>query len=123
MLKTPLLSIVCMLIASVLGAVGQYFYKTGTDRASEGFLSLLLSPWILVGMGCYVAVMFLFTQAFRAGGTVTVLYPIYASTFIWAALIGMMVFHQPIRSVHIFGMILLVAGIYLMGVGNAATPQ
>lgn len=69
MLKTPLLAIVCMLIASILGAAGQYLYKAGTDRAVDGGLSMFLSPWILGGMGCYVAVMLLFTQAFRAGGT------------------------------------------------------
>ena len=70
-------------------------------------------------MACYIAVMLLFTRAFRAGGTVTVLYPIYASTFIWAAVIGQAWFGQPIRPVHVGGMVLLLAGIYLMGVGNA----
>lgn len=120
MLKTPLLSIACMLIASVLGAAGQYLYKAGTDRAADGGLAMFLSPWILAGMGCYVAVMLLFTQAFRAGGAVTVLYPVYALTFIWAAVLGLAFFGQPIRLVHILGMLLLISGIYLMGIGNAA---
>lgn len=120
MLKTPLLAIVCMLIASILGAAGQYLYKAGTDRAVDGGLSMFLSPWILGGMACYVAVMFLFTQAFRAGGTVTVLYPVYALTFIWAAILGLVLFGQPIRPIHLLGMVLLVSGIYMMGVGNAA---
>jgi len=119
MLKTPIVSVLCMLVASVLGASGQYLYKAGTDRAVGGGLSYLWSPWILAGMACYVAVMFLFTQAFKAGGTVTVLYPIYASTFIWAAVMGMIFFGQPIRPIHVAGMVLLILGMYLMGVGNA----
>jgi multidrug transporter EmrE-like cation transporter len=121
MSRTPLLAIACMLVASILGAGGQYLYKAGTDRATTGGISMFGSPWILGGMACYVAVMFLFTQAFRAGGTVTVLYPVYALTFIWAAILGLVVFGQPIRPVHLLGMVLLVSGIYLMGIGNAAS--
>ncbi len=119
MLNTPPIAILCMLAASVLGAVGQYLYKAGADRAGPGAFSFLLSPWIWAGMICYVAVMFLFTLAFRKGGTVTVLYPVYASTFIWAAGIGLLVYGQPIRPVHVLGMAMLLVGIYLMGVGNA----
>jgi multidrug transporter EmrE-like cation transporter len=122
-LRTPIASILCMLAASLLGAAGQYLYKAGVDRAGSGGLWYLLSPWILAGMACYVAVMFLFTQAFRAGGTVTVLYPIYATTFIWAAVAGLVFVGQPIRPIHVLGMLMLVSGIYLMGVGNATTPS
>jgi multidrug transporter EmrE-like cation transporter len=116
--QTPLSAILLMLTAAVLGAVGQYMYKTGTLQAGEARWSWLWNPWILAGMACYLAVMFLFTRAFRAGGAVTVLYPVYASTFIWAALIALVFYGQPIRSVHVLGMALLIAGIYLMGVGN-----
>jgi len=123
MFKSPLLSsVVCMALASVFGAVGQYLYKEGAQRTGGGLLALLASPWILAGVACYVAVMVLFTQAFRGGGTVTLLYPIYASTFIWAAVIGMMFYGQPIRAVHVLGMILLIGGMYLMGLGNAPPP-
>ncbi len=119
MLKTPIAAIVYVLIASVLGAGGQYLFKAGTDRAGENSFSFLISPWVWTGMGCYLAVMFLFTSAFRAGGTVTVLYPIYASTFIWAAVMGQMFYGQPVRPIHILGMLLLLVGMYCMGVGNS----
>jgi multidrug transporter EmrE-like cation transporter len=120
--KTPLVSILAMLAASVLGAAGQYLYKAAADRGS-GMLHVLMTPFFLAGMACYVGVMLLFTAAFRAGGTVTLLYPIYASTFIWAAVMGMAFYGQPIRLVHVIGMVLLVGGMYLMGVGNAALPK
>ncbi len=119
MLNTPLVSIVCVLIAALLGAGGQYLFKIGTDRMGESALSFLWSPWVLAGMICYIVVMFFFTYAFKKGGTVTVLYPIYASTFIWAAVLGWLIYAQPIRLIHIFGMVLLLAGMYCMGIGNA----
>ena len=71
-------------------------------------------------MLCYVLVMFLFTYGFRRGGTVAVLYPVYATTFIWAAVMGRVFHAQPIRPVHLLGMALLVAGIACMGSGNAS---
>ena len=114
MLKTPAVSILCVAIASLLGAVGQFLFKSATQTRS-GYLSLLLSPKIVAGMACYLTVMALFVHAFRRGGSVTVLYPVYASTFIWAALIAWALYQQPILPVHVAGMVLLVAGMFMMG--------
>jgi multidrug transporter EmrE-like cation transporter len=69
----------------------------------------------LGGVLCYVAVMVLFVAAFKRGGELTVLYPIYASTFVWAALISFAAYGTPIKIVNVIGMALLVAGMFLMG--------
>ena len=114
-MKTPTLSILFFLIASVLGAAGQFFYREGTRRATGGLLGYLANPRILLGIACYVGVMSLFVAAFKKGGSLTVLYPVYASTFIWAALIAYWVDGQPIRLANVAGMALLVGGMYLMG--------
>ncbi len=58
--------------------------------------------------------MVMFTSAFRLGGTVRVLYPIYASTFIWAAVMSLAFYGQPIRLTHGIGMLLLIVGILCM---------
>jgi hypothetical protein len=59
--------------------------------------------------------MVLFVMAFKRGGELTVLYPVYASTFIWAALISLAAYGTSIKMVNVAGMILLVAGMFLMG--------
>jgi len=59
--------------------------------------------------------MICFVAAFRRGGSPTVLYPVYATTFIWAALIGIAVYQVPIKAVHVLGMALIIAGISLLG--------
>ena len=115
MLKTPMVSILCVLIASVLGAAGQFLFKAASGQTRAGILSVLKSPWAIAGMLCYVTVMLLFTHAFRKGGTVTVLYPIYASTFIWAAVMALLLYGDPIKPIHVLGMVLLVGGMFLMG--------
>lgn len=114
-MATPLISILFFVIASVLGAIGQYLYKTGAQTAGGSVLSYLTNARLLGGVVCYIAVMVLFVAAFKKGGSLTVLYPIYATTFIWAALIAMLVYGTPIKPINIAGMILLLSGMYLMG--------
>ncbi len=114
-MKTPAASVVMFLGAAFLGALGQYLYKTGADRAPGSIDSYVLNWRLLSGVACYVAVMVLFVAAFKRGGSMGVLYPLYASTFIWGALIAYWAFGTPIRPVNILGMATLVAGMYLMG--------
>ena len=85
-------------VAAFLGALGQFLYKSGADRASGSVASYLLNTRLLGGVLCYVAVMVLFVAAFKRGGSLTVLYPIYATTFIWAAIIAWLVYGTPIRA-------------------------
>jgi multidrug transporter EmrE-like cation transporter len=112
---TPILSMFYFLVAALLGALGQFLYKSGAERTTGEPTSYLLNPRLLLGVGCYLAVMVLFVAAFKRGGALSVLYPLYASTFIWAALIALAAYDEPIRPVNVAGMALLVAGMYLMG--------
>jgi multidrug transporter EmrE-like cation transporter len=114
-MSTPAISILFFVAAAFLGALGQYLYKSGADLAGGTVGSYLVNPRLFGGVICYVAVMVLFVAAFRKGGSLTVLYPIYATTFIWAALLALMVYGTPIKPVNIAGMGLLVVGMYLMG--------
>ena len=113
--QTPLGSIVCFVVAALLGAVGQYLYKSGADAAGGGWLSYVANPRLVGGVVCYIAVMVLFVVAFKRGGSLTVLYPIYASTFIWAALIAWRAYDTPITLTNVMGMGLLIAGMFLLG--------
>ena len=103
-----------IVVAAVLGAVGQYLYKAGAERIGSS-LWTFLNLWLLGGAVCYIGVMVMFVAAFKRGGELSVLYPIYASTFIWAAIISLTVYGTPIKPVNVAGMVLLVAGMFLMG--------
>jgi multidrug transporter EmrE-like cation transporter len=103
------------LVAALVGAVGQFLYKAGAEQTTSAWQSYLLNWRLWLGVVSYIAVMVLFIAAFKRGGALAVLYPLYASTFIWAAVIGLWAYGAPIRPVNVAGMILLVAGMYLMG--------
>ncbi|MCA9838785.1 MAG: hypothetical protein KC422_17855 [Trueperaceae bacterium] len=114
-MKTPLSSIIFFLIAGFLGAIGQYLYKSGAEKASGTFISFISNGRILAGVICYIAVMVLFVAAFKRGGELSVLYPLYATTFIWAAVISLWAYHIPIKPVNVFGALCLITGMYFMG--------
>lgn len=114
LIKTPFPAIASVLAAAVLGAVGQFLIEYGARHGRGGVLGFLTNIYLLAGMSGYLLVMVLFTYAFRAGGTVRVLYPLYASTFIWAAFIAWFVYQQPVQPVHAIGMMLLITGMICM---------
>jgi multidrug transporter EmrE-like cation transporter len=113
--RTSPLAIVFFVIAAFLGALGQFYYKSGAEKAGNTLASYIFNARLLAGVVCYVAVMVLFVAAFKRGGALTVLYPIYASTFIFAAIIAWFAYSTPIRPVHFAGFALLIAGMYLLG--------
>ena len=64
-MQTPLISIVYFAIAAMLGALGQFLYKTGADKAGGSVMSYLGNIRLLGGVLCYIAVMALFVAAFK----------------------------------------------------------
>ncbi len=114
-LTTSLPSILCFVVAAFFGAFGQFLYKSGADTADGTLAGYVLNPRLISGIACYAAVMVLFIVGFRLGGRMTLLYPIYASTFIWAAIIGWRAYGTPITATNVVGMAALLLGMYLMG--------
>ncbi len=112
---TPVSSVLMFVCAAALGAIGSYFYKSGAEQVDGTVAGYFANPRLLAGVLCYAAVMVLYVAAFRRGGALTVLYPVYASTFIFGALIAWRAYGTPITGENIAGMVLLVAGMYLMG--------
>jgi multidrug transporter EmrE-like cation transporter len=106
---------ILFLAAALIGAVGQFLYKSGAEQTTNTWISYVANGRLLLGVLCYVGVMVLFVTGFKRGGALSVLYPLYASTFIWAALIGLWAYHVPIKPINVGGMVLLVVGMYLMG--------
>ena len=114
LLNTPALAIASVLIASALGGVAPFLFEHGSKQIEGRVTDFVLNPYIIAGMATYLAVMVFFTYAFRLGGTVKVLYPIYATTFIWAAVIAFFRHGSPIEPIHMAGMGLLMVGVVCM---------
>ncbi len=114
-MRTSPVAVVFFTIAAFLGALGQFYYKSGAEKSGNTLVSYIFNARLVGGVICYIAVMILFVAAFKRGGALTVLYPIYASTFIFAAIIAWVAYGTPIRPVHFAGFAFLIAGMYLLG--------
>ena len=110
-MHTSIKAILFFAVAAFLGAFGQYLFKTGVKEVSQNMFLLLTSPRIWIAVILYFLVMGLFIMAFKAGGDLTVLYPVYATTFIWAALIGRYLLHETVSLEKVCGMMLIVLGV------------
>jgi uncharacterized membrane protein len=113
-MNNQLVPTLLVLLSSFLGASAQYMYKKGANQ-------LHLIPWyknypIFGGMILFTLVMFLFIGAFRMGGKLSVVYPAYATTFIWATLLGYYFDNETISLGMVIGMFLIVIGVIVINV-------
>lgn len=115
-MKSQFLPCVLYFIASIFGAVGQYFYKVGSKHLTEVSIFQNYSLWIGVLSFCFVMV--LFVAGFRLGGRLSVVYPIYATTFIWATLIAVYKENESVNLVQAAGIFVIVVGVSLIALGS-----
>lgn len=106
-------------LAAIAGAGGQYFYKKGGERLTS---VPLFQNWpIAVGIFLFCVVMLLFVLAYKNGGRISVVYPFYATTFLWGALIGVLAEKEAFSMSQFAGLALMFAGLALIARGGAAS--
>jgi hypothetical protein len=110
--ESQLYPIILSLIAAILGALAQYFYKIGALKLTE--IPLYKNFYLLGGMISFFWVLLLFIFAFRLGGRMFVIYPVYATTYIWGGLIAYYWAQEPINSWQIAGVGLIMSGVSLI---------
>lgn len=105
--------VVLNFIASLLGALGQWLYKVGAKDLKE--IPIYKNLPFLGGMFCFMIVMGLFMVAFRMGGRISITFPVYALTFVWGTMIGVMVDKEPFNSMQAMGVGLVFIGVAIVG--------
>jgi len=106
--------IILNLIAALFGAGGQYFYKVG---ASKMKLVPLYQNWnIFLGILSFCVVMVLFVIAYRLGGKISVVFPIYATTFLWGTFLEMIIDKQNLTMPQWLGTALVIIGISVIAI-------
>ena len=110
-----LVPILLYLLAGVLGAAGQLLYKLGAAQLTE--VPVWKNAPLAGGVFAFCLVMVCFVASFRLGGRLSVIYPMYAATFIWGLLIGVNVEHEPWSWVQVGGVATIVVGCVLVAAG------
>jgi hypothetical protein len=118
MIKTAsqLYPILLSLVAALLGALAQYFFKTGSLQLTQ--VPIYKNYYLFGGLISFFWVLVLFIFAFRMGGRMFVVYPVYATTYIWGGLIAYYWAQEPINSWQLGGVALIIAGVSLISIQN-----
>jgi len=117
---TPLWAIGLTVFCSVLGALGQAFFKAGSKTLSLKPLELVTNWPLLTGLGFYGAATVLFVFALK-NGRLSTLYPFIALSYIWVFFISLTYFKEfEGRSVtlNLAGVAVIFAGVILVALGR-----
>ena len=105
------------LIAAFLGAWAQYFYKNAAMKFSQ--VPIYQNVELFLGLISFTLVLVLFIFAFQLGGKMFVVYPVYATTYIWGGLISHYILKESISMYQVLG-----AAFIILGVGFVSlSPQ
>lgn len=106
------LPIILNLLAAFLGAVGQFFYQRGSQLIKT--VPLWKNFNIHLGILSFGLVMLLFVKAYQAGGRISVVYPFYATTFVWGYFIGVLINREPTNYMALAGLGIMLVGISII---------
>lgn len=104
---------IALLLAAILGAVGQVLLKLGASGREE-FISFL-NPWVFSGLIVYGLGTILWIYALSRA-SLTLIYPFTALTFVLVCTLGVFVLGETITAKTSGGILLVLAGLLLISV-------
>lgn len=116
-MKTPVSSMLLVLLASFIGSFGAVFLKSGAERLHRQLKSLLFNWRLAAGVAFFLLSSFFFVLGIRRG-ELTVLYPMVALGYIWTLFWSRLFFGEPFSRNKFLGIGLILAGIILLNLGN-----
>lgn len=105
--------VLAMAVAAVLGATGQIAMKYGTNQPTL----MKMIPYLALFATLYGVAVLINIWAYRAGGKVSILYPVISLSYIFAAFFAWKLLGESISSWTIAGTALIVIGVGIIGYG------
>jgi len=115
-MKTPISSILLVVIGSFIGSFGAVFLKMGSNKLQKG-LSNILSVPMAAGVGMYLLSSVFFIAGLK-DGELSVLYPLVSLGYIWTLLWSNLFFKEPLTRHKFLGLFLILVGVSFIGMGN-----
>lgn len=111
-----------MLGCTFLGAAAQVFIKTGANTLSHqtivaSMLAMVTNLHLIAGYALYGLSAVLLVLALR-DGELSILYPVIALTFVWVAILSVMIFNDRMDPLKAAGIALIVIGVAVLGRGG-----
>lgn len=98
---------------SILGAMGQLFFKLGSEKLSMDLMVLMGNWKLFLGLLCYGIATVLFVISLKYG-RLSVLYPIIALSYVWVALISKFYLHEVFPTIKWTGIAFILLGVIII---------
>src|SRR3989344_6432088 len=105
-----MLAVIIVLFTTLFTSSAQIFLKLGVEKSSPGIMGTINNNYIIAGLAVYAIGGALALMAFRRG-QVTVVYPIFASSYIWVSLYSLYFFGEKIGFFKLAGILTVFTGI------------
>lgn len=109
---TKLGAIAMVVFCTVITSAGQIMWKFGALRLPEVFTN-----WPMIGgFLLHIIAAGILISSFKTG-EVTVLFPMYATNYVWVSLLSFVYFAEPLNAFKWAGMAAVIIGVILLGTG------
>jgi multidrug transporter EmrE-like cation transporter len=118
-------SFILVMCCTVIGAAAQVLIKKGAGTLGpsptivDAALAMLFSPSLFAGYAMYGVSTVLLVLALRHG-QLSLLYPVFAMTYVWVTILSVLVFHESMNGFKLAGIATIVGGIAVLGRGKPA---
>ena len=116
-MATKLWAMGIILGSTLLTSTTQLFWKFGAEQLEFNILSIITNINIFAGILLYAIGGVLLIISFR-GGEVSVLYPIFATSYIWVSFLSIYFLNEIMNLFKWLGIFTIVLGIFLIGYGS-----
>jgi uncharacterized membrane protein len=116
-------SILLAVAATFITAAAQILIKIGSgqlgDHATllQTLVSLITVPQLFAGYALYGIVTVIMVLALRHG-ELSVIWPIISLSFVWVAILSVLIFHEQMNWEKIGGVAIIILGVAVMGLGT-----
>ena len=118
-MKTPVISIVLVLVASFIGSFGAVFLKGGALKLEFTVAGLVRNYRLFLGVVFFLLSSVFFLEGIRRpGAELTVLYPMVSLSYIWTLLWSRLFFKEPFTRTKLYGLGLILTGILILQLGR-----
>ncbi|MBL7056140.1 hypothetical protein ISS07_04465 [Candidatus Woesearchaeota archaeon] len=116
-MSTKLWAIGMIFFSTLLTSTAQLFYKFGSAKLGFDIVSIITNVELIMGLLLYAVGGTMMILSFR-GGEVSVLYPIFATSYIWVSFLSIYFLSESMSFFRWVGVLVIMLGIVFIGLGS-----
>jgi len=104
-----------VVIASILGATGMFFFKLGSKKVSFNIMDWVTNWRVILGLLLYASATVSLVTALKLG-ELSIVYPMYALSYFWVAVLSQTLLKEKVSLLNWVGVFLIIGGIALAAI-------